>query len=198
MYFLSEVRKKDGELYPPRTLKEIGACLQHYVNYTLKKPASIFKDVVFLHTREALDASMKFSAREGKVKPRKRAAVVTREKEEGMWNNGSFGTSSPHQLVDTLIYHLGLHLALRAVKEHRDIEYGEKSQLALMKNASGEEYICYTERTSKSKSFGLKQCSREPKVTYIYGQCDPMRCVIKIFKAYISHRYVIRKIIFNL
>lgn len=188
-YFFVEVRKqKGGDLYPPRTLKELAAGLQHYINYTLKQPISIFKDACFLRTREALDASMKFSARQGTVKPTKRSGVVTRDQEEAMWVSGCFGWSSPQQLVDSLIYHLGLHLALRAVKEHRDLEYGPNSQLVLKVNSAGDEFICYTERSSKSKSFGLTQCRREPKMTCIHKNSDAGRCVVGLFKEYISHR----------
>lgn len=133
---------------------------------------------------------MKASARAGTVKPRKRAAPVSWEKENDLWTCGAFGSSGPQQLIDTLIYHLGLHLALRAVQEHRDLEYGEFSQLEIKKDPDGVDYLCYTERTSKSKSFGLLQCRREPKVTNVYANKNMARCVVQLYKTYLSHRYV--------
>lgn len=187
-YFFSEVRKQDCSLYPPRTLKEIAACLQHYINYTLKVTVSIFKDQCFLNTREALDAAMKASARAGTMKPRKRAAVVSWVKEEEMWTSGAFGCSSPQQLIDTLMYHLGLHLSLRAIQEHRDLEFGINSQLQLKKDANGDEVLYYVERTSKSKTGGLNQCRGDPKVTTINANQDTTRCVIMMYKNYLSHR----------
>jgi hypothetical protein len=46
--FFVEVRKqKGGELYPPRTLKEKAAGLQHYINYTLKNQSLYSKMPVF-------------------------------------------------------------------------------------------------------------------------------------------------------
>ena len=67
-FFMRDARKQDGSKYPPRTLKEIVAALQHYLNYTLKKKLSIFNDSEFAETREALDAEMKLSAAEGNVR----------------------------------------------------------------------------------------------------------------------------------
>ncbi len=187
-YFFAEVRKKDGSLYPPRTMKELAAMIQHHLNYSLKVVASIFKDPCFLNCREALDAAMKASARAGTVKPRKRAAIVTWDMEEEMWTSGAFGYSSPQQLIDTLIYHLGLHLSLRAVQEQRDLEYGCNSQLQLKKDKDGVEFLSYMERTSKCKSFGLNQCRREPKTTTIYPHENQARCIIRLYKTYLSHR----------
>ena len=83
---------------------------------------------------------MKRSAREGNVKPKRRARSITFEEEKMLWENGSFGSSNPQQLLDTLIYFLGLHLSLRACQEHRDLIYGESSQLNV-KTASEGEYI---------------------------------------------------------
>jgi hypothetical protein len=189
-YFFADIRKVSGEFYPPRTLKEIAAGLQHHMNYHLKIPKSIFKDEEFLATRESLDAAMKLSAKQGCVKATKRAATVSYELESEMWSNGTFGTSNPQQLVDTLLYHLGLHLALRARQEHRDLEYGDKSQLILEK-CNDSERLKYVERTSKNNDYGIKNCNREPKTTYIYPNVvDPKKCVILIYKTYLSHRYV--------
>lgn len=61
------------------------------MQYSMKLQASIFKDIEFLSTREAIDSAMKKSAAQGSVKPKKRAAVVTKSKEDELWVNGSFG-----------------------------------------------------------------------------------------------------------
>jgi hypothetical protein len=187
-YFFAEIRKKNGVQYPPRTLKEIAACLQHHLNYSMKIAVSIFKDPKFCGTREALDAAMKKSAKSGTVKERKRAALVSWDDEDTMWTNGTFGSGSPRQLVDTLIFHLGLHLALRASQEHRNLLFGSDSQLQFHSSSSGEECLKYIERTSKNKAFGINHSRLEPKVTYIYQSPDQSRCVVNLYKTYIRHR----------
>jgi hypothetical protein len=186
-FFFSELRKKNGDQYPPRTIKEIAACVQHFLNYQMKIPLSLFKDVQFMATREAMDAAMKKSAKDGFVKEKKRAALITWDEEETMWANGTFGISSPGQLIDTLIFNLGLHLALRASQEHHDLLFGPKSQLVLT-TYDAEECLKYTERTSKNKSFGIHNSRMEPKVSYIFKRPDPSRCPVMIYKAYIQHR----------
>ena len=88
-FFLSDTRKANREEYPPRTLKEIVACIQHHCNYELKHPWSIFKDDAFMETREILDAVMKRSAKHGSVKEKKRAAPISIESEERFLEKGS-------------------------------------------------------------------------------------------------------------
>ena len=71
-------RNLDGQDFPPRTLKEVIALIQHFFNHKLRRKLSLFNDIEFIESREVLDAQMKFLAREGNVKP-KRRAVLFRE-----------------------------------------------------------------------------------------------------------------------
>lgn len=188
-YFFAEVRKADGSKYPPRTLKEIAAAIQHHFQYNLRRKISIFNDEAFCGSREILDAEMKLSAAEGNVKRKRKSNSVSFELENDLWESGAFGVSNPKQLIDTLIYHLGLHLALRACFEHRNLEFGENSQLTLKTGDDGEEYLEYVERCSKNKDHGIKNSKKEPKVTAIYPNTDNKnRCVINLYKTYVSHR----------
>ena len=191
-FFVSDVRKTDGTKYPPRTLKEIIAALQHFINNYMrdKRNISLFKDEAFSGMREILDAEMKVSASEGLIRPKRKAKAITLSLEDELWKRGSFGNSNPKQLIDSLIYHIGLHLALRAISEHRNLEYGANSQITLKRDHStGKEYLQYVERTSKNKTFGIKNSRMEPKVTYIYpNEENPERCVVELYKCYVEHR----------
>jgi hypothetical protein len=188
-FFFAEVRKADGSKYPPRTLKEIAAAIQHHFQYNLRQNISIFNDQSFSGCREILDAEMKLSAAEGNVKRKRKSNSISFELEKDLWEAGAFGVSNPRQLIETLIYHLGLHLALRACLEHRNLEFGENSQLTLKTGDYGEEFLEYVERCSKNKDHGLKNSKKEPKVTTIYPNRDnPNRCAINLYKTYVSHR----------
>ena len=92
---------------------------------------SIFNDPQFEECRQAMNAVMKKSAAEGKEIPVKRSKTISLSDERKLWQNGAFGSSNPKQLLNSLIYHLGLHLSLRAAQENRDLEFGETSQIAL-------------------------------------------------------------------
>jgi hypothetical protein len=80
-FFVTEVRKENGDRYPPQTLKELVAAIQHYFQNKLKIMVSIFKDKEFAETRAVIDAQMKISAAEGLVKIKKRAVCLTRKYE---------------------------------------------------------------------------------------------------------------------
>ena len=169
-YFIAELRKQDHRRYPPCTLKEIIACIQHHFQNSFERSWSVFKDAQFFKSRKLLDAEMKLSAKKGNVKPKKRAAAISLDFEDALWNNGTFGRSNPKQLVSTLIYHLGLHFALRACQEHRDLEYGAGSQITLEVDPHNRrERLRYVEKCSKNKKFGIKQCRLDPKVTFVYS-----------------------------
>ena len=51
-FFFAEVRKINGAMYPPQTLKELGSCIQHYFNNVLNWHISIFTDNDFSDTRQ--------------------------------------------------------------------------------------------------------------------------------------------------
>ena len=188
IHFLPEIRKRNGDKYPPRTQKELVAGIQHYFNYSLDQNFSIFVDKEFKETREILDVCMKKSAAEGFTKPVKRAAAITLEDEEKMWKTGVFGTSNPRQLLDTLIYHFGLNFALRACQEHRELVFGDNSQISLETDSDGFERLCYVERISKNNSCGTKDRRKELKVTYLYQNENKSRCIVSAYKLYLHHR----------
>lgn len=188
-FFYCEVRKVNGERYPPATLKEFAALIQHYFNNKLGWQISVFKDPEFRQSTIVLDTQMKKSASLGLVKPKRKSSIITFEHENELWENNIFGRSNPKQLQSTLLYHLGIHLSLRASQEHRDLTFGENSQLELKVDDTGIEYLHYTERISKNKKFGLKQCRMEPKETSIYPRVDnEERCVVSLYKEFIRRR----------
>jgi len=187
-YFIPEIRKANGERYPPRTLKEIIAGIQHFYCYEINKQLSIFLDQEFFETREILDAVMKQSAKEGYRKPVKRAAPVTMETEESLWTNGVFGRGDGKQVINTLIYYFGLNFSLRARQEQKNLIFGERSQITLERDDDGFERLCYIERFSKNRSFGLHQSRKEPKMTFLYANPDESRCIVSLYKFYIQHR----------
>lgn len=105
--FLPSVRKCDGSAYPPRSLKEMTAAIQHFFNYQLKRDFSIWNHPDFHHTRLVLDGKMKQLAREGMVKTPRRAEVISTDMESQLWHSGVLGDGSPRQLLETMVFVLG-------------------------------------------------------------------------------------------
>lgn len=184
--FIPSLKKLDGSEFPPRSVKEIVALVQHFFNHELKKDWSIFKDIEFEEARVVLDAQMKHLGRVGAAKPTRRAKVVSIELEDSLWEKGVLGQSNGRQLVDTLVYMIGLHCGLRACAEHRALVFGDQLQLVV---ENGVEKIIYTECVSKNRSFGIRHSNIEPKVVSVYkNTLHPERCLVQLYKVYVSHR----------
>jgi hypothetical protein len=81
-------------------------------------------DKSFDGMRRILDSKMKELSSRGLGIERRRAEVISEEQEDIMWSKGILGTDSPQKLLDTLVYLLGLHFALRAGQEHRNLIAG--------------------------------------------------------------------------
>lgn len=92
-YFIPSLPKVNGAPYPPRTLKEINAFIQHYYIKELKRPLSIFTDVEFEETRSGvLNVKMKDLTRAGGfVKQMKRSDVISVSMEDSLWDSGVLG-----------------------------------------------------------------------------------------------------------
>ena len=187
--FVLEVRKKNGDEYPSETLYELVISLQLYLA-TKGAQVKFLTDEAFISLQNTLDTQMKVLASQGKRAPRRKAGVISYEDEDKMWTSGVLGISTPDQLLDTLVYLIGLHFALRAGKEHHDLRY-VNSQLTLMTAPNGRRFLRYKEDASKNCHGGLKHRRVEAKTVDAYENTkNPERCIIRIYEEYISHRPV--------
>ncbi len=110
--FISEVNKVNGGgEYPGATLYQIVICTQFF----LQKNGINWKlldDPDFLCLHYTLDNVMKERAKMG-LGQKKSAQVISVTDEEKMWAEGVLGELSPDQLRETVMYLLGINLALR-------------------------------------------------------------------------------------
>jgi hypothetical protein len=74
--------------------------------------------------------------------------------EDKLWEMGLLGDSDPSTLLNTMIYVLGLHFALRGRDEHRRLR---SSQLTVRAAHDGRRYLEYREVSfDKLKALGLQ------------------------------------------
>ena len=187
MRFVLEVRKQSGEEYPDESLYEMLISLQIYLS-SKGKEYKFLDDDAFIPLKNTLDSKMKELSSAGKRVQRRKAQIITYEEEQLMWEKGVLGSDTPSKLMDTLVYLFGLHFALRAGQEHRNLRF-INSQIGLMTDENGKLFLRYQEEVSKSLQGGLKHRKLTPKCVDAYGNDEnPDRCIIKLYQKYVSHR----------
>lgn len=187
--FITEVRKENGDDYRGNTLYEIIIAIQHHLREN-GRLVTLMDDNEFEGMRNMLDKKMKDLASSGIGIDRKQSDVITMANEDEMWEKGILGTDTPDKLRDTLLFLLGLNFALRGGTEHYNLRYGDNSQLKLGKEkGSGRQYLEYTEDVSKCNSGGIHHRKLKRKQTRAYENLErPERCIVSVFKKYISVR----------
>jgi len=150
---------------------------------------NLLDDVNFAGLRNILDAKMKNLSKKGLGTGRKQAEIITEDQENCMWKTGILGTNTPQKLLDTLLFQLGLHFALRAGQEHRNLRCGPLSQIKVKVDTEGRKYLEYQEDVSKTNPGGIFHRKVTPKITRAYGNtASPEKCPVRIYEQYINLR----------
>jgi hypothetical protein len=118
--FVVEVRKVDGSLYPPKTVRQLVLLIQMYLNNN-GRSVRFLGDNEFLSVQNAVDNVMKRGAEHGLGLNVKQAKVISVQQEDILWEKGLLGSHSPKVLLDTMVFLIGLQFALRSGDEHRNL-----------------------------------------------------------------------------
>ena len=188
--FVPEVTKSKGDgPYPGKTLYQLIVALQKHLNIN-KIKWKLIHGVDFEELRNVLDNVMKERCEMGVGVVKKQAALISYEYEECMWNRGVLGEDTPDKLRSTLLFLLGINLALRAVDEHYQLRRAmpnKPSQLAVECNSQGTKCVVYREDTcTKTNDGGLLQMRKERKIVWIYPSKNINRCPVRLFEKYLS------------
>ena len=183
--FITEVRKIDGTQFPGKTIYEIVVCVQMFLetqgfNYKLIDG----KD--FTDLKYTLDNVMKQRTEEGVGIFTKQAKVLSLSDEDFLWCNGYLGTSNPQQLLNTVLFSIGLSCALRAGKEHRSLRgFGFNSQFSWHMDDQFRRFFRYKEDIGlKTNKGGLKHRKVSPKIVDVYPSPNHERCPVRILYTY--------------
>ena len=183
--FILEVRRRDGKSYSGETLYQVCRGLLRLLKEADRAEVNILSNPVFCQFRASLDARMKELKATGQHKV-KRAQVITEEQENCLWEKDLLGDQKPQQLLDTLIFYIGLSFALQSGLEHRRLRF-YPSQIQVVEPESVRSYIMCTEDVSKTNKGGIAHRRREPKQVIQYAnEVHPERCLIRLYKLYVS------------
>ena len=117
-FFVSEVTKsKGGVPYPGKTLYELVVSIQKYLNVNNKR-WKLVDGEDFQTLRTVLDNVIKERTRQNIGTTVKQAEVITFEFEEKLWHTGVLEEQNPDQLRNTVLFLLGINLALHVGDGH--------------------------------------------------------------------------------
>ena len=188
--FVFEVRTQKGEEYSGESLYGLCSGIQRYIRGKRSdrndEPIDIYKDPYLAHFRSSFDAVLKDLHSRGIGTVKKQASVITKDVENQLWLQNILGDDTPSKLLDTLVYCLGVNLALRSGREHRSLR---PDMFQLVELPDGRRYLEYIEWGSKNNTGGLrdrKNCNKSVKI--FPNDENPQRCVIRLYQKYISLR----------
>ena len=181
--FIREVKRLDGGEYPPNTLREIIIMIQMYLH---EKDVywKLLDHPEFVALRNVVDNTMKERTAMG-LGVKQSSDVISVQNENKLFEIGALGESNPQQLLDTVIYMIGLHCALRGGVEHQRLRRpGFRSQIEFKKEQSGVEKIIYSEDPLHKTAQGGIGCKSSRKIVHVYPSSDISRCPVRIIKKY--------------
>ena len=107
--FVIEVRRKDAKPYAPDTLYQACCGLLRLLKEAGRAEVNMFTDPRFHQFRGTLDARMKELRSTGNYQV-KRAEVISEEDENLLWDKKLLGDGNPEQLINTMVFYIGLFL----------------------------------------------------------------------------------------
>ena len=176
--FVLEVRKKDGQEYPPDTLYHIVCGIMRFLRQNGKPEIDFFKERLYADFRTTLDAEMKRLKQAGIGSEKRQPEPLTKDEEELLWKNGVLGDHSPQALLNSVFFFNGICFALRGGDEHRHLRFKD-SQIQVVEKTGERARFVYTEDSSKNNQGGLKGRKIKTKqVIHHENSADPSRCPV--------------------
>lgn len=180
---MTEVRRQDGNPYPPRTIHQLLAALQRkMLEDNPDAPKFLDRhDVRFRMLLRTCDSVYRGLHSEGVGAQVKHAAIFSVEEETTLWETGVLGDSNPTSLQRAVFYYIGKVCCVRGEDEQRKLG---PSQFLRAENPDS---YMYVEHGSKNRSGGLAQLRQENKCVSFYSLPEEApRCLVYFMDRYLD------------
>ena len=184
--FVTEVRKKDEQPYPPKTLQHYLLGIQRHIRQSTKCPINLLTDSEFIQLRNLLDALYRKLHAAGVGTSTKRTPVLTADDEDKLWSSKVLDPDTPQGLLNCVFFLNGKNFCLRGGSEHRDLKMSQLAREVVTLDGKPLVRYMYTEYVSKNHAGGLKQIRQDNKTVHQYESEDMSRCHVLILDKYIS------------
>ena len=181
--FIVEIRKENGEQYPPIVCMtwclDLVYIWKGSMGFTNKLVSGAFREI-----RNTLDNVMKERTAEGVVGRPERDPILD-EHEAILWDKGILGEDSPDKLRRTVFFLIGLKFGLRGLKEQHDLRRYPDSQINIVK-IDGKDALVYREFQTKTRQGGYQIGGKNPaRVAYSFCTGFRPRCLVELFRKYL-------------
>ena len=152
--FILEVRKKDGEEYPPKSLYALICCFKRFFEQNGVHDINplCVANAVFGNFRATLDAEMKRFHGAGLGTTTKQAQPIPPDEEALLWSCGMFGTHNAKAILNAVYFYNCKVFGLRSYDEHCNLRCAQYKKV----DDQGCVYLEYTDFGSKTNQGGLK------------------------------------------
>ena len=199
---LQEIRRKDGNPYPPHTLMQIVMGIQRYLRQQAGRPSICILDrsnPVYGRFRSVLDSRIKELTSEGVSASHKNSrrsapsgplssnhssnsysASNTNYPEQAvLWNAGVIGDETALSLLNAVFYHNTVTFGIRNIDDHWNLKMSH-----FVLGNRGQQAQAFVEFVpSRDSSFVNRSLTKDRRV---YAEPGNPRCVVKIFQKYMS------------
>ena len=186
-HFVLKVRKQDDSEFEPDTLTSYIRSFDRFLREN-GQMYSILQDKQFAKAREALASKRKQLRRIGRGQKPNKAAGLTDEEIQHLWEENQLGICSPPTLLRTVWLNNTMYFGWRARDEHRRARFGD-----FQIKQHGPKQMKYiewvTERGSKTRTGENEFVPDRPFNPKMFATGGP-KCPVFIFEEYVRRRPV--------
>ena len=177
------IRKSDGSEYEPSSLESMKNSIERYLK---EKGYSVgLRDRAFDRANRALAAKKQDLKKKGLGRLKNACEALTENDEDKLIESGEISVENPEGLQFGVFYFLGKYFALRGREEHRSLRFGD---VVKRKDSSGEEFLEYHERASKTLDGTGKTDFRQTTPRAYAVQSNPERDPVHFYNEFVKHR----------